>query len=94
MTTTARGETNALAIVSLVFGILGWTLLPVLGIIVAIVTGHIGLNQIRRSNGAQQGEGLAIAGLILGYLGLALGLLAIFLVMLGILGIGLLAFLA
>jgi hypothetical protein len=40
-----------LAIVSLVMGILGWTLLPTLGAIVAIITGHMAKNEIRKSNG-------------------------------------------
>ena len=84
-------ETNALAIVSLIFGVLGWTLLPFIGMIVAIITGHIALGQVRTSNGAQTGEGLAIAGLVLGYLALAVGLIVI---MMLIFGVGLLAFLA
>ncbi len=87
-------ETNGLAVVSLVFGILGWTLLPLVGIIVAIITGHMALGQIRRSGGMQTGEGLAIAGLILGYLGLAIGLLVLMLVVFGVIGIGLLAMFA
>jgi hypothetical protein len=91
MNDQAVPETNALAIVSLVFGILGWTLLPFIGMIVAIITGHIALGQVRASNGTQTGEGLAIAGLVLGYLALAVGLIVI---MLLIFGVGLLAFLA
>jgi len=77
-------ETNALAIVSLVFGILGWTLLPFIGMIVAIVTGHLALGQIRGSTGTQTGEGLAIAGLILGYVALAVGILVAILFAFGI----------
>ena len=83
--------TNGLAIVSLVFGVLGWTLLPLIGMIVAIITGHIALGQVRRSDGAETGEGLAIAGLVLGYLALAVGFIALVMI---VFGIGLLAFLA
>ncbi len=83
--------TNGLAIVSLVFGVLGWTLLPFIGMIVAIITGHIALGQVRRSDGAETGEGLAIAGLVLGYLALAVGFIALVMI---VFGIGLLAFLA
>jgi hypothetical protein len=50
--------TNTLAILALVFGILGSVL--------AVVFGHIALSQITRTGA--QGRGLAIAGLILGYL--------------------------
>lgn len=54
----AAGRTNVLAIVSLVTSVVG------LGI-VGIVTGHIARGQIRRSGEA--GDGLALAGLIIGY---------------------------
>jgi hypothetical protein len=46
--------------------------------ILAIVFGHVGLAQIDRSSGAEQGRGMAIAGLILGYLTLLAG--AVFLI--------------
>ena len=60
-------QTNNLAIVSLVSGILGWTLLPWIGSIVAIVTGHMARAEIRRNMETQEGDGLAIAGLIMGW---------------------------
>ena len=91
MTTQSATETNALAIVSLIFGILGWTVLPLVGNFVAIVTGHIARSQVRLSAGTQQGDGLALAGLILGYLGLLLGIIVL---MMLVFGIGILAFLA
>jgi hypothetical protein len=65
------------AVVSLVFGILTWTLLPVIGPIVAVVAGHMARAEIRRSNGQVGGGGMAIAGLALGYLQIALFALAI-----------------
>ncbi|MCL6619365.1 DUF4190 domain-containing protein [Thermomonas hydrothermalis] len=70
-------QTSPLAIVSLVAGILGWTLLPVLGSVVAVVCGHLARAEIRRSPQTLEGDGLALAGLILGYLALALMVLAI-----------------
>lgn len=70
-------QTNTLAIVSLIFGILGWTMLPLLGGIVAIVTGHLARGEIRREPERLQGDGLAVGGLILGYAALALGILAV-----------------
>jgi hypothetical protein len=63
------------AVVSLVFGILGWMLLPLIGPIVAVVAGHIGRRQIRASEGRLGGSGMATGGLILGYL--QLGLIAL-----------------
>ncbi|MHB1536124.1 MAG: DUF4190 domain-containing protein [Acidimicrobiales bacterium] len=58
--------TNGLAIASLVLGIL-W--LWWIGSILAVIFGHIALGQIRARN--QSGRGLAIAGLILGWVGVA-----------------------
>lgn len=60
------GQTNGLAITSLVFGILTYVLLPLIGALIAIITGHIARAQIRRNE--QEGAGLALAGLILGYI--------------------------
>ncbi len=60
------------AIVSLVFGILSWVVLPGIGPIVAVVAGHMARAEIRRSNGQVGGGGMAMAGLVLGYLQIAL----------------------
>ena len=60
-------QTSNTAIVSLVSGILGWTLLPWLGSIVAIITGHMARAEIRRSPNTTEGDGLAITGLVLGW---------------------------
>jgi hypothetical protein len=69
--------TNVLAIISLVSGIVGFVLCFVPAL-VAIPCGHIALSQIKRSEQAtgpyvqrESGRGMAIAGLILGYLGVA-----------------------
>ena len=69
--------TSSLAIASLVSGILGWTLLPFIGTLVAIVTGHMARAEIRRSNGQVDGDGLAIAGLVLGWLVIAISVLTV-----------------
>ena len=73
-------QTSALAIVSLVFGLLGWSLLPLAGSIVAIVTGHLARGEIRRAPERFEGDGLAIAGLVLGYTAIGVGLLALLLI--------------
>jgi hypothetical protein len=65
-------RTNALAIISLVAGCAQF-FFCIVGSIVAIVTGHIARGQIKRSG--EQGAGLALAGLILGYVGLVLAVL-------------------
>lgn len=63
------GNTIApLAIASLVLGLTGMTLLPFMGSVLAIVFGHVALRQVHNSQGKLAGKGLAIAGLVLGYL--------------------------
>ncbi len=72
-------QTNAMAVISLIAGILGWTALPGLGSIVAIITGHVARAEIRRNPQTQEGDGLAVAGLIMGYLMVGLCLLGLLL---------------
>jgi hypothetical protein len=64
------------AVASLVLGVSGM-LLSVAAAIPAIVCGHIALVSIRRSAGRMTGNGLAIAGLALGYAWTALALLIV-----------------
>lgn len=68
---------SAMAVTSLVTGVLGWTVMPWLGSFVAIVTGHLARSAIRREPDALDGDGLAVAGLVLGYTMLACSLLAL-----------------
>lgn len=75
-------QTSSLAVVSLVCGILGWTLMPFLGSLIAIVTGHMARSEIRRSPATLEGDGLAVAGLVMGYLVVALTVLGILAVIL------------
>lgn len=63
-------STNGLAIAALVCGLLGF--ITCVSSIAAIVLGHMARKQIRESGGVQQGDGMALAGLILGYVVLAL----------------------
>lgn len=71
-------RTSSSAVVSLVFGIVAWLVLPVIGAVVAVVTGHIARSEIRRAPpGTVEGDGLAVAGLLLGYIQLILCLLAL-----------------
>jgi hypothetical protein len=66
-----------MAVASLITGILCWLIIPFLGAFAAIITGHLALGDIRDSNGALTGRGMAIAGLILGYVQLVIPLCAI-----------------
>jgi len=56
---------NGTAVASLIFGIVSWFACPIAGGIIAVVLGHAARAQIRESH--QAGDGLAVAGLILGY---------------------------
>lgn len=60
-------STNGLAIASMVLGIL-W--LYWVGSILALIFGYIARNQIRQHN--QQGDGMAIAGIVLGWIGVGI----------------------
>ena len=59
-------RTNSLAIASLVTGILSWVLCPFLAAVLAIIFGHVARSQIKQTGEA--GGGMAIAGLVLGYI--------------------------
>ena len=85
--TPAPRQTSALAITSLVSGILGWTLLPFLGSIAAVICGHMARAEIRRDPNID-GDGMAVAGLVLGWVSIAFGVLAILLVIVAILFFG------
>ena len=71
-------KTSVMAIISLVTGILGFVqILPGIGPIAAVITGHIAKSEIKKSNGTIGGNGMATAGLIMGYVTLGLGLCAL-----------------
>lgn len=68
-------RTNVLAVISLVAGLCGFSLVPLFGSIVAVITGHLALGQIRDTG--ESGSTLARAGLWLGYVAIALLVLAV-----------------
>ncbi|EDY17101.1 hypothetical protein CfE428DRAFT_5446 [Chthoniobacter flavus Ellin428] len=65
------GQTSGAAIASLVIGLLSFLLCPIIGSIAAVICGHIARGDIRKSGGRLSGDGMAIAGLVLGYSGFA-----------------------
>ncbi|MDF2046331.1 DUF4190 domain-containing protein [Microbacterium sp. Kw_RZR3] len=71
----ATARTNVLAIISLVASIAGFVMLPFVGPLVGVITGHIGLAQIKRSG--EKGRGLALTGVILGWVNIALIVISI-----------------
>jgi hypothetical protein len=80
-TTSVPVQASSLAIVSLVSGIACWFVLPLIGAIIAVITGHMAKKEIRESAGRLSGVEMANAGLVLGYLHLALSVLAVCLIL-------------
>jgi len=64
-------ETSVMAILSLVLSLASWVFLPAAGAIAAVVLGHYARAEIRSSNGTKTGDGLALGGLIIGYIHIA-----------------------
>ncbi len=65
-------RTNGLAIASMVLGIV-WVYW--IGSILALVFGYVARKQIRQRG--ESGDGMAIAGIVLGWVGVGLGLLVV-----------------
>jgi hypothetical protein len=77
---TPSPKTNGLAIASMVLGIV-W--LYWVGSILALVFGYIAKAQIDRSGGQETGRGMAIAGIVLGWIGVGFMILVIVLLAVG-----------
>ena len=71
LASATQPKTSALAIWSLVLGILSLICFSIFAAIPGVICGHKALSKIKRSAGALTGKGLAIAGLVTGYLGIA-----------------------
>jgi hypothetical protein len=76
-------RTNGMAITSLVSGILGLTLCLGIGSVFALIFGYIARGQIRRSQGTEGGSGMAMTGIVLGWIGTILTLLFVGLLVAG-----------
>lgn len=66
-----------LALISLIAGILGLTIFPLIGSIVALVIGYMAKKEIQESMGSLGGDGMVKAGIILGWIGVGLGVVSI-----------------
>ena len=74
----APKKTSLWAITSFILGLASLPTLFIAGI-PAVVCGHVALNDIRKSTGQLTGQGLAIAGLVLGYIGIGFTFFALIL---------------
>src|SRR5262249_31655280 len=70
-------RTPAPGICSLILAVLSFTCGWLFTAIPAVICGHIARAKIRESRGALGGKGIATAGLILGYIALAVGIMGI-----------------
>ena len=73
----AEPRTNGMAVASLVLGILWFWWI---GSVLALIFGYVAKGEIDRSGGRQTGRGLAIAGIVLGWIGVAGGIITIIVV--------------
>lgn len=85
----APAKTNSFAIASLVLGIVTVPLICCCGAgiltgILAVVFGFMAKNKIKASMGAEKGDGMALAGIILGFAGIGLGILVLVLQTVGV----------
>ena len=64
-------QTSALAITSLVLGIMSFFTIGLTGL-PAVICGHLAASRIKRSGGRLTGQGMAVAGLVTGYIGFLL----------------------
>lgn len=70
-------RTSTAAVISLIAGLATWSVLPLLGALIAIPTGHAALREIHESRGHVEGHGAACVGLFLSYAQMLLVLLGI-----------------
>lgn len=75
------------AVISLISGIVNFVAAPFFGALGALISGYIGKNEIDKSGGMIEGDRLATAGIVLGWIGIALSILQLCLIALVTLGI-------
>lgn len=68
---------STLATVSLIAGILGFMMLPVIGSIIALWTGYAARKETRSVPPTASGDGLATAGIVMGWIQLGLTVIGI-----------------
>ena len=69
--------TSTLALISLIAGIVGFTALPILGGIVALFTGYAARKETRAVPAKFSGDGLATAGIIMGWIQVVLSVIGV-----------------
>jgi hypothetical protein len=80
-------QTSSLAVISLISGIASYFIVPLLGAIVAIITGNMAKRDIKESAGRLTGDDLAKWGMILGWVNIGLSLIGLCVGMLILIGV-------
>ncbi len=70
-------QSSTLAIVSLIAGILGFTGFPIIASIIALWTGYAARNDTRALPPRATGDGMATAGIVMGWIQIGLAVLTI-----------------
>src|SRR5216684_260375 len=74
----AQTQDDTCAILGLVFGILSLAGIGILASIPAIILGHVARKNIRASGGRLSGQGMATAGMVLGWISCGLFIMIVF----------------
>lgn len=82
-----EARTSVWAVISLISGIANFLVLPFFGAIAALISGYVAKGEIEKSDGRIDGDSLAKAGIILGWLGVAFSVLTFCLTVLTIVGL-------
>jgi dihydroorotate dehydrogenase len=69
--------TSTMAIVSVVAAILGFSAVPVIGTVVALVAGYAARKETRAVPPTASGDGMATAGIVMGWIQVGLGVLSV-----------------
>jgi hypothetical protein len=69
--------TSGMAIASLLLGVAGLTFVPLLASILAILFGYMARKEIRQRPGELAGDGLAMAGIVMGWIAVGLSVLGL-----------------
>ena len=73
-------QTNGAAVASLILSVVSWFAISILGSIPAVICGHIGLSTVKNNSQTVGGKGMAIAGLIIGYLNIVASAIVVLIV--------------
>lgn len=76
-TIPTQPKDSTMALLSMIFGIAAYLILPGIGALAAVILGHLGKSEIKKSAGMLKGNGMATAGLILGYIQIGLSVLSL-----------------